>query len=275
MRVRLCALLAVVLVAAPAAHAFADGLPPLPSAIKSKGAMRVGVKCDYPPDGYLDQNGKPIGIEVEMAKQLAVYAGLPAELVCVTTANRVPTLQGGKVDLLIATIGVTDERRQVVDFTRYYAWTSSSILVRRDSPAKSIEDMRGKKIVFIKGAWQIGWFEKNMPGTPDMRLDTVSDALQALLQGRADGYAHDFPVQIGIAKKNDRVRMLDGRYQIGFRAAAVRKGEAEWLAYVDAAFDAMRRDGLLARWIRQYEDPELIDEKLSLWDPTTAPPEAK
>src|SRR5262249_25032616 len=152
--------------------------------------------------------------------QLAVYAELPSELVCVTTANRVPTLQGGKVDLLIATIGVTDERRQVVDFTDYYAWTSSSILVRRDSPAKSIEDMRGKKIVFIKGAWQIGWFEKNMPGTPDMRLDTVCDALQALLQGRADGYAHDFPVQIGIAKKNERVRMLEGRYQIGFRAAA-------------------------------------------------------
>ena len=270
---RLCAVAALVMVAVP--QALANELPSLPAAIKSKGAIRVGVKCDYPPDGYLDQGGKPIGIEIEMAKQLAVYAELPSELVCVTTANRVPTLQGGKVDLLIATIGVTDERRQVVDFTSYYAWTSSSILVRRDSPAKTIADMQGKKIVFIKGAWQIGWFEKNMPGTPDMRLDTVSDALQALLQGRAEGYAHDFPVQIGIAKKNERVRMLDGRYQIGFRAAAVRKGEPEWLAYVNAAFEAMRRDGLLNKWIRQYEDPELVDEKLSLWDPTKAPPEAK
>lgn len=266
--------IALILAATPLTAVAAD-VPPLPDSIKSKGAIRVGVKCDYPPDGYLNQNGKPIGIEVEMAKQLAVYAGIPSELTCVTTANRIPTLQGGKVDLLIATIGVTDERRQVVDFTEYYAWASSSILVRKDSQAKSIEDMKGKKIVFIKGAWQIGWFEKNMPGTPEMRLDTVSDALQALMQGRADGYAHDLAVQIGIAKKNARIRMLDGRYQIGFRGAAVRKGETEWLAYVNAAFENMRKDGLLIKWIRQYEDPELIDEKLVLWDPKQAPAEAK
>src|SRR6185312_2015015 len=127
--------------------------------------------------------------------------------------------------------------------------------------AKTIKDMQGKKIVFIKGAWQIGWFEKHMPGTPEMRLDTVSDALQALLQGRADGYAHDLAVQIGIAKKNTNVRMLEGRYQIGYRGAAVRKGEPEWLAYINAAFAKMRTDGLINAWIKKYEDKDLWDEK--------------
>lgn len=256
----------------------ADGLPPLPDSIKAKGAIRVGVKCDYPPDGYLDASGKPIGIEVEMAKQLGAYAFGSAEkteLTCVTTANRVPTLQGGKVDLLIATIGVTDERRKVVDFTDYYAWASSSILVRKDSPLKTIQDIKGKKVIFVKGAWQIGWFEKNMPGTADMKLDTVSDALQALMQGRADGYAHDLAVQIGIAKKNPNVRMLDGRYQIGYRGAAVRKGESEWLAYVNAAFAKMRSDHLFDKWIKQYEDPELLAEKMEMWDPSKVPAETQ
>jgi polar amino acid transport system substrate-binding protein len=256
----------------------AEGLPPLPESLKTKGVVRVGVKCDYPPDGYLDKNGKPVGIEVEMAKQLAVYAfgdAAKSELTCVTTANRVPTLQGGKVDLLIATIGVTDERRKVVDFSDYYAWASSSILVRKDSPAKTIQDMKGKKLIFIKGAWQIPWFEKNMPDITDMRLDTVSDALQALTQGRADGYAHDLAVQVGIAKRNPNVRMLEGRYQIGFRGAAVRMGEKEWLAYVNAGFGKMRTDGLLTEWIKQYEDPDLLAEKIELWDPNKAPAEAK
>jgi polar amino acid transport system substrate-binding protein len=270
-------LAAALLVASWSAQA-AEGLPPLPESVKAKGVIRVGVKCDYPPDGYLDAAGKPIGIEVEMAKQLGVYAFGSAdktELTCVTTANRVPTLQGGKVDLLIATIGVTDERRKVVDFTDYYAWASSSILVRKDSPLKTIQDVKGKKIIFVKGAWQIGWFEKHMPDVKDMRLDTVSDALQALMQGRGDGYAHDLAVQIGIAKKNPNVRMLDGRYQIGYRGAAVRKGEQEWLAYVNAAFKKMRGDNLFDKWIKQYEDPNLLAEKMEMWDPAKAPAEAK
>jgi polar amino acid transport system substrate-binding protein len=274
---RIVQLAALAVIAAASAQA-AEGLPALPDAIKAKGVVRVGVKCDYPPDGYLDQSGKPVGIEVEMAKQLGAWAfgGTDkTELSCVTTANRIAALQGGKVDLLIATIGVTDERRQVVDFTENYAWTSSTVLVRKDSPMRKLEDVAGKKVVFVKGAWQIPWFEKNMPGIQEMRLDTVSDAMQALMQGRAEAYAHDLPVQIPIAKKNKEVRVLEGRYQTGFRAAAVRKGEAAWLGYVNAAFDRMRGEGLFATWIRRHDDPELVDDKLFLWDPRNAPPEAK
>jgi polar amino acid transport system substrate-binding protein len=114
-----------------------------------------------------------------------------------------------------------------------------------------------------------------MPDVKDMRLDTVSDALQALMQGRGDGYAHDLAVQIGIAKKNPNVRMLEGRYQIGYRGAAVRKGEQEWLAYVNAAFKKMRGENLFDKWIKQYEDPNLLAEKMQMWDPAKAPAEAK
>jgi polar amino acid transport system substrate-binding protein len=69
--------------------------------------------------------------------------------------------------------------------------------------------------------------------------------------------------------------MLEGRYQIGFRGAAVRVGEKEWLAYVNAGFGKMRTDGLLTEWIKQYEDPDLLAEKIELWDPNKAPAEAK
>ena len=81
----------------------AQDLPTLPDAIKKQGVLRAGIKCDYPPDGYLDAQGKNQGIEVSLAKQIAAYAfGSPdkVELVCVTAANRIPSLQGGKIDLM-------------------------------------------------------------------------------------------------------------------------------------------------------------------------------
>ena len=264
--------------AGAAAAATAQTMPPLPEAIQKAGVVKAGVKCDYPPDGFIDQTGKPIGVEVSLARQVAAYAFGSAdktELTCVTTANRIPTLVSGKVDLVIATIGVTKERAEVVDFSQNYAWGGSDVLVLKDSPLKGLDDLKGKTIIVIKGAWQIGWFEKNLPEVNMLRLDTVSDGLQALLQGRGVGYAHDLAVIKGLAQKNPRVRRLDELYQLGYRGAAVRKGEKEWLAYVDASIKRARDEGLVVKWIKQYDQPDLVETTIESWDLSKVPTNAR
>ncbi len=78
-------------------------LPPLPAAIKDAGVLRAGVRCDQPPYGFKDEKGNFAGIETEMALQIATWAfGSPdkIELTCVTAENRIPQLNGKKVDLL-------------------------------------------------------------------------------------------------------------------------------------------------------------------------------
>ncbi|BBK41624.1 amino acid ABC substrate-binding protein [Allostella vacuolata] len=258
--------------------AAAQTMPPLPEAIQKQGVVRVGVKCDYPPDGFIDQTGKPVGVEVSLSRQVAAYAfGSPdkTELTCVTTANRIPTLVSGKVDLVIATIGVTPERAQVVDFSDNYAWGGSDVLVLKDSPLKGLDDLKGKTVIVIKGAWQIGWFEKNLPEVNLLKLDTVSDGLQALLQGRGVGYGHDLAVIKGLAQKNPRVRRLDELYQLGYRGAAVRKGEKEWLAYVNASIKRAKSEGLIAQWVKQYDQPDLVETTLESWDVSKVPPKAR
>jgi polar amino acid transport system substrate-binding protein len=264
--------------AGAAAAATAQTMPPLPEAIQKAGVVKAGVKCDYPPDGFIDQTGKPIGVEVSLARQVAAYAFGSAdktELTCVTTANRIPTLVSGKVDLVIATIGVTKERAEVVDFSQNYAWGGSDVLVLKDSPLQKLDDLKGKTIIVIKGAWQIGWFEKNLPEVNMLRLDTVSDGLQALLQGRGVGYAHDLAVIKGLAQKNPRVRRLDELYQLGYRGAAVRKGEKEWLAYVDASIKRARDEGLVVKWIKQYDQPDLVETTIESWDLSKVPTNAR
>ena len=104
-------------------HAEAQSLPPLPEAIKSAGLLKAGVRCDQPPYGYKDETGKFAGVETDMAIQIATWAFGSAdkiELTCVTAENRIPQLNGKKVDLLIATLGVTPERARVVDFSKPY-----------------------------------------------------------------------------------------------------------------------------------------------------------
>ena len=262
---------ALLLVTFPAG---AQDLPALPDAIKKQGVLRAGVKCDYPPDGYLDAQGKPKGVEVSLVKQIAAYAfGSPdkVELVCVTAANRIPSLQGSKIDLLIATLGVSAERAQVIDFSDNYAWGGSDVLVSKDSPIKSLKDLAGKNVIVMKGAWQIGWFEKNSPTTNLLKLDGISDGLQALMQKRADGFAHDQAVLQPIAKKNAEVKLVGEVYQLGFRAAGIRKGETDWVKYVNAAMAKAKKEGLVDKWIKEHVDADLQQFVIDNWDIAKTP----
>jgi polar amino acid transport system substrate-binding protein len=261
----------------PLACAQPAGLPPLPETIKKQGVIRAGVKCDYPPDGFLDAQGKNQGVEVNLAKQLAVYAfgtADKAELSCVTAANRIPALQGGKIDVILATLGVSEERAKVIDFSNSYAWGGSDVLTLQNSPIKALAEFAGKTVIVMKGAWQIGWFEKNVPTANLLKLDSVADGLQALMQGRADGFAHDGDVLRPIAKKNARVKLVGEIYQLGTRAAGLRKGEAEWTAFVNAAIERAKRDGLVAQWIREYVEPDLQEIVIESWDMNKAPKNA-
>ena len=266
--------LALGLALATGAPSAAQGLPPVPEAIKKQGLLRVGVKCDYPPDGYLDEQGKPRGVEVSLAKQIAAYAfGSPdkVELACVTAANRIPSLQGGKIDLILATLGVSAERAQVIDFSDNYAWGGSDVLVPKDSPIKSLTDFAGKNVIVMKGAWQIGWFEKNVPSANLLKLDGISDGLQALLQKRADGFAHDLDVLRPIAKKNSDVKLVGEIYQLGYRAAGIRKGEKDWVDYVNAAVAQAKKDGLIAKWVKEHVEADLQQAVIDSWDIAKAP----
>lgn len=270
----LTAAAAMAVLLAAAWPADAQDLPPLPEAIKKQGVLRAGVKCDYPPDGYLDAQGKPQGVEVSLAKQIAAYAfGSPdkTELTCVTAANRIPSLQGGKIDIIIATLGVSAERAQVIDFSDNYAWGGSDVLVLKDSPVKSLKDLAGKNVIVMKGAWQIGWFEKNSPTTNLLKLDGISDGLQALLQKRADAFAHDQAVLQPISTKNPEVRLVGEVYQLGFRAAGIRKGEADWVKYVNASIAKAKKDGLVDKWIKEYVEPGLQQFVIDNWDLAKTP----
>jgi len=266
--------LALGLALAAGAPSAAQGLTPVPEAIKKQGLLRVGVKCDYPPDGYLDAQGKPQGVEVSLARQIATYAfgsSDKIELTCVTAANRIPSLQGGKIDLILATLGVSAERAQVVDFSDNYAWGGSDVLVPKDSPIKSLTDFAGKNVIVMKGAWQIGWFEKNVPSANLLKLDGISDGLQALLQKRADGFAHDLDVLRPIAKKNSDVKLVGEIYQLGYRAAGIRKGEKDWVDYVNAAGDQAKKDGLITKWVKEHVEADLQQAVIDSWDIAKAP----
>jgi polar amino acid transport system substrate-binding protein len=235
-------------------------LPPLPDTVKGHGVLKAGVRCDQPPYGFQDQNGKFAGVEVDMALQIAEWAfGSKdrVELTCVTAENRIPQLNARKVDLLIATLGVTPERARVVDFSEPYRWGGSDLLVPKASAIRKLDDVDGKTIVMLKGTTQAKWFEENKPKVETLKLNTASDALQALKQGRGNAYTHDAATLIVMASRDPDLRLVGELFAIADTSVGVRKNESAWLGYVNAALARMRRENLYLGWVNKWVAPEI------------------
>jgi polar amino acid transport system substrate-binding protein len=239
--------------------ASAQSLPPLPKAIAGQGVLRVGVRCDQPPYGFKDQAGAFAGIEVEMAKQIATWAFGEGkiDMLCVTAENRIPQLTAGKVDMLIATLGKTPERARVIDYATPYNWGGSDLLVLKDSPLQKLADIKtAGTVAMLKGTTQAGWFDANEPSVETLRLNSISDALQALKQKRAAVMAADVATLIVIAENDPTVRMIGEPFAISVGGVGIRKNEPEWLAYMNAAMDKMAKENLYNAWIEKWAPQE-------------------
>lgn len=249
-----------------AAGATAQDLPPLPEAIKEQGKIRIGVKCDSPPFGASGPDGKPQGIEVEMAKKIGEFAfGSPegAELSCITSEARIPSLQSGKLDLILATLGRTAARQEVIDYSNIYFWGTSNVLVPADSPVQKLSDLKDKTVLVVKGASQIKWLEANIPGINILQLNTTADGIQALRQGRADGFVGDGGLIATLGSNYPEMRIIEEGLDLGVNGIGLRKNEPELQTFVNAALDQLRRENFYQDVITEFVDEPAVAEVMT------------
>ena len=159
--------------------------------IQQRGTLVVGVKTDYKPFGYLDPSGQNVGMEPELAADVARRLHVKIEYVPVVAANRLQFLQQGRIDLLIATMSDTPEREQLVGIVKpsYYA-SGADILAHKGSGLKTWNDVRGKKICAIQGAY----YNKSVEDTYGATLVAftgTTEALNALKEGSCIGFLFD------------------------------------------------------------------------------------
>ena len=180
-------LLGVLLLGFAARRASADDL----ATIKQRGTLIVGVKADYPPFGFRNQAGEIVGIEPTLAEDIAKSLGVKLELVAVSASNRIQLLQGGKIDLIIATMNDTMRRRQAVDFIKpYYYAGGFNIMLPKSMIMTSWNDLKGRAVCGVTGAYY------NREATADFGVQLtvfpgLSEALAALKQGQCVGLLYD------------------------------------------------------------------------------------
>src|SRR3954468_5651878 len=183
--------------------------PPLPSLVKSRKRWEIGIKCDFPPFGFIDVRGSNDGYDVQVARrfaQLAFGSTKKVKLTCVTTPSRIPTLMSGRVDIIISTLTWTQARSEQIDFSIPYYSATGRLLVPNSSSV-NVPSLGGKTVVTTRGALYAAWTRNCFKSTKLLEVDSPALAVAAVKDGRADTFMFDDAFLLGVATQDRDVRL--------------------------------------------------------------------
>lgn len=207
----------------------------LPPEIAAAGRLTIGVNCSYPPAGYVGLDGQPAGYEIAIAKLIAdaAFPGKDALVTqCVSDANRIPFLQSGKVDLVIAALAWTPARAAEIDFSDPIWISNLQLIVPNDSTIDGYDDVVDKTIVTTAGNIYQPWLERCQPGVTIVTAQSPSDASTMLAQGRADAMAYIDVYAFNFTQKNDQFKLAGSLASSAVQGVGMKKGNqamADWL----------------------------------------------
>ena len=157
----------------------------------SSGKIVIGVKADYKPWGFRDDSGNLVGMEIDMAMDVAAKMGVEAELVPVQSSNRMQFLEQGKIDMMIATMSDRADRRKIVGIPGPNYYTSgTNIMSPKALGFTSWEDLRGKKVCGKQGAFYNQITEERY-GVEIMAFTGNAEAKQALRDRKCVAWVYD------------------------------------------------------------------------------------
>ena len=232
---------ALVLVVTAGAHAESAV-----DAVRARGALRVGVKADAPPFGSLDARGRPVGFEIDLARFFARVLfddDRRAELVPVTTASRFETLSAGRIDVLIATVTATEERRRLLALSDPYFVAGSLALVRNDSPVEELAALAGRPVAVVGGSVQARDVAALRSRPLVQVVASVAEGVDAVRSGRSDAFVYDDVVLLSLVRRDPALRIVGPPLTPRPFVVAARREDAALIRWVNGWLARMRRDG--------------------------------
>lgn len=216
-----------------------------PGEWQDRGLIRVGIACDYPPFGYTDIEGENAGYDAEVARTLASYAfgdDSKLEFTCVTPQNRIPYLETNKIDLIISTLGYTQERDETIDYSTPYFSSGAKLLVPSDSDVAAWDDVHGETVITKTGTTSSTFLTNCYSDSNQLLLDSTSDAVKALEDTRAVAFAEDSTLLLGLTLNDKSLKVVGQDEAQTPWGIGIRQGDKATKKWVDAALADMRKN---------------------------------
>lgn len=231
--------------------------------IIQKGEIRVGFEAGYMPFEMTDQNGRFVGFDIDIAKEMAKAMGV--KFVPVNTAwdGIIPSLITDKFDIIISGMTVTQERNLKVNFADPYIIVGQTILLNKkhEGAVKSYKDLNDSKFIVTSKLGTTGEMavKRNIPKATYKSFETETEAALEVVNGKADAFVYDLPycVVFMANQGGGNLVFLDEPFTFEPLAWAVNKGDPDFLNWLNNFLRQIKNDGrydkIYQKWIQSTD----------------------
>lgn len=215
--------------------------------------LTMGTNAAFAPYEFVDDSGKIVGIDAEIAEAVAEKLGMKLEIKDMAFDSLITAVSSGAVDIVFAGMTVTEERKQSVNFTDSYATGVQSIIVPEGSAIASADDLaNANKIGVQSGTTGDTYCSGDFGEEKVSRFDNGAVAVQALANGQVDCVVIDNEPAKQFVKQNAGLKILDTAYTEEDYAAAISKENTELLDKVNAAIAELKSEGKIDEIVGKY-----------------------
>jgi arginine/ornithine transport system substrate-binding protein len=224
--------------------------------------LRIGVEGAYPPFSTMTPSGELQGFDIDIANALCAEMGVTCELVAQDWDGIIPALLARRYDAIIASMSITEERKQVVDFTNKYYQTPARFAAAEGATFDFDGDLSGVRVGVQRATIHDNFISDNYPRAEIVRYGTQEEANLDLAAGRIDLLLADSitlddgflktPAGEGFAFVGPV--LTDARWFGEGAGIAIRKGEEELKGRLNAAIAAIREKGIYDEIQSKYFD---------------------
>lgn len=234
-----------------------------PAGTLREGTIRVGTTSDTKPYAYAE-NGEYTGFDVEVLKEAASRMDLEPEFVAQDFSSILPAVANGQVDVGVASISATAERKETVDFTDVYFIGYLGVVTRADTGITAdAASLAGERLGLVQGTIQDAYAQQNFAGAEIVRFPDNNSAISALTAGTVDAHFLDLP------PAQDYVTSSDGALRVAMEipvpdfpvGMAVQKGNTALRDGLNTQIAAMIADGTWLEIEERYFPGQPVPEQ--------------
>ena len=238
--------------------------------IRERGRLIVGLDIGSNLFSFRDPiTGEITGFDVDIAGEVARdIFGTPSQVEyrILSSADRIAALQNNQVDIVVKTMSITCERRELVGFSTVYLNANQRILAPRDSTITQASDLSGKRVCAVKGTTSLKRIQEISPSPIIVAVVTWADCLVALQQRQVDAVSTDDSILAGLVSQDPYLHIVGPSLNQEPYGIGVNKDNTGLVRFVNGTLERVRRDGTWNTLYRKW---------LTVLGPAPAPPVAR
>lgn len=221
--------------------------------------LRVGMELSYPPFETICKDGRPCGLSVDIAHELGKYLDREVTIDNIAYVGLVPSLNSGKIDLIISSLTANSQRARSIAFSEPYLTTGLSLLVNKKSPIQNIDQANQPGVIIVVKAGTTGemYAMKHLREATVRVFDKESLCVLEVVQGKADAFIYDqFSVEKHFKMHPESTRALLAPFATESWAIGLRKDDVDLLKRVNAFITEYKAKGWFEKQIAKVNTYE-------------------